>query len=965
MKLLIHLLLLFGVCADLVPEEQQVLSFLFQELGGAVGSWSPGCALGWGQNTSGCRWAGVFCDKEHVSQLDLGNCGLSGVLTESLCRLSKLTELRLNGNRLLRGSEAFLCIFALPSLSLLNLELCRLELMLPTTISAPLQELNINSNLFQGLLPLKFPPMLENLFMSGNSLNGTIASIASASNLINVDLSENAFTGVLPIFSPTVRVIQLSKNTLSGSIPWENFQQNHHLFQLDLSYNNFTSVVGSADVTNLTAAFINLENNQLIGDVFNGLELFKQYGNLVYYNVARNPRVKGVVTMDLLQQAPNLLLLDLSDTNVSAVSSKITYPSWIHLDIDSSTVHQGMRGLFECAEIHPIGAVTMLKVSPSLWNFSTCRCTSSSWGKPPDCPFCPEHAICNGSNTFRYKPNLFPVLNANMTDFSEFLECEGTSCNPYGTAVITYGLDSPIDEVPGVCDIGSSGRECSRCICTNTSSCFFSNGSRCDPCGGNTVAVIFSCIFVSLILLLFVCMPSMLPEFFLELAIVLVFLVFTAKDAWLIVIFTMLLMVLMFVQGLFRAKSGTFDSLSVVTFTGLAKVALFFLQTTSLLAPAAGLWPLGVTSAVHDLQRITGHLRGLVECALALEQGDSRELFAFISVMMMPFLLVGVALTLRLLVWASLRFKKWFKRRRIRRLKRKADLEEDAPSDRVIQNSFDRQSVDEHSFENRKEELGELPLISDEGNGQLFSNARQPHTKNRKTIIIRILMKEMLLVFYGLYYELATSILEALKCHDGYLSAHRWLSCDSPVASMMRVWAWVFFAVYVVGIPFIFGAIIFFHRHKGDPHHHWYSFLVENYNQEHRYFEIVWMLRRLLLTLSITVIDDRNLFQPFCVLFVILAISGIEARLQPFTRSFENILDAASNAVLLLTYSLSLLALDHNGSWSQLEPLKWTLFILQISLLSLFALVLLGQVAQNIFQHKRSQKLKIQVKDGA
>ncbi|KAL4198085.1 hypothetical protein AMTRI_Chr03g138420 [Amborella trichopoda] len=225
--------------------------------------------------------------------LDLSRNSLSGNLPSDIGRLQKIDRLLLNENKL-EGSippefgqlESLLELYLndnmlsspippsmnnLTKISHLYLGNNRLFGELPTEIwRQGLLEVDLSGNSFSGLLPqeLGSSSMLITMNFSANRLFGNLPnSMGNLQALENLDLSLNSFQGTIPRTFGEMRSLKymdISSNKLSGEIPRSLGSLNYLLF-LNLSFNGFEGPIPSKGVfANITAdSFIG--NSRLCG----------------------------------------------------------------------------------------------------------------------------------------------------------------------------------------------------------------------------------------------------------------------------------------------------------------------------------------------------------------------------------------------------------------------------------------------------------------------------------------------------------------------------------------------------------------------------------------------------------------------------------------------------------------------------------------------------------------------------
>jgi Leucine-rich repeat (LRR) protein len=140
---------------------------------------------------------------------------------------------------------------------------------------------------------------LVSLVMSSNKLAGGLPQLNGTANLIKIDLSNNAFTGVLPATWSALTKVQnlfLQHNALRSPNDLV-LQAMTGLLTLDMSYNQLTSVVSDPSQTGIASALIafsipfglqnlNLAYNNITGPWTTGFFTLKR--SVINLNVGGN-----------------------------------------------------------------------------------------------------------------------------------------------------------------------------------------------------------------------------------------------------------------------------------------------------------------------------------------------------------------------------------------------------------------------------------------------------------------------------------------------------------------------------------------------------------------------------------------------------------------------------------------------------------------------------------------------------
>ncbi|XP_057512198.1 receptor-like kinase TMK4 [Actinidia eriantha] len=272
--------------AAATTDDDDVMAKLAKSLWPAPSGWS---------GTNPCEWTGVTCDSSgHVTAINLAAKSLSGELPPELNQLSRLKSLFLQHNRL---SGAIPPLTNLTSLQQISLEsnhfsavpspflvgLASLQTLslsdnpnlLPWTLPSTLADSTTltslyadNSSLF-GSIPDIFGsfPNLQNLRLSYNNLTGSLPASFAKSGIQNLWLNNQAqgLSGRVDVLSSMSQLTQvwLHKNQFSGPIP--DMSACTSLFDLSLRNNEFTGPVPNSLTTLHKLANVSLENNKLQG----------------------------------------------------------------------------------------------------------------------------------------------------------------------------------------------------------------------------------------------------------------------------------------------------------------------------------------------------------------------------------------------------------------------------------------------------------------------------------------------------------------------------------------------------------------------------------------------------------------------------------------------------------------------------------------------------------------------------
>ncbi|XP_068661681.1 tyrosine-sulfated glycopeptide receptor 1-like [Aristolochia californica] len=280
-----------------------------------------------------CQWPGVSCNVNgQVTRLWLPERSLKGPISLYIGKLNQLSQLNLSHNSL-SGILPPQLFSQTAYLEVLDLSFNKLSGEFPP-IPLALQILNVSSNSFTGKFPLLWTASnLTQVNISYNTFSGPIpTSVCANSILISLlDFSSNKFSGEIPTGlgqCPELEIFRAGSNNLSGLLP-DDFFNISSLKQLSLSFNNITGILRNEFFVKLT----NLTTLELNDNEFKG-ELPKDIGKLSSLEqvLIHNNQLSGALPSSLnnctklksLNLRGNSLVGDISFVNFSGLSQLIT-----------------------------------------------------------------------------------------------------------------------------------------------------------------------------------------------------------------------------------------------------------------------------------------------------------------------------------------------------------------------------------------------------------------------------------------------------------------------------------------------------------------------------------------------------------------------------------------------------------------------------------------------------------------
>ncbi|VAH21363.1 unnamed protein product [Triticum turgidum subsp. durum] len=246
---------------------------------------------------------------------------LSGDLPADINRLGgNLTYLALNGNGF--TGEVPPALSKLKNLTVLALGTNQLTGTIPPELGelTGLQTLKLELNPFvPGKLPESFKNLtrLATVWLAGCNLTGEFPSyLPGMSELVWLDLSTNAFTGNIPpsIWNlPKLQVLYLHYNKLAGDVAIDGAIGAAGLIEIDLSYNKLTGVIPERLGTLTKLIKLCLSGNGFSGEIPASLA---QLPSLVFLWLFEN-KLTGALPAELGMHSPSLRDIQVDDNDLS------------------------------------------------------------------------------------------------------------------------------------------------------------------------------------------------------------------------------------------------------------------------------------------------------------------------------------------------------------------------------------------------------------------------------------------------------------------------------------------------------------------------------------------------------------------------------------------------------------------------------------------------------------------------
>ena len=316
---------------------------------------------GWLSNLPLEDWNGITIQGDRVDKLRLFNVGINGIFSEAIYDLTALTSLDLfNGTLSGQITEE---IYNLTDLRVLALTRLGLSGEIPDLADmTELDNIRLSENEFSGVLPT-IPQNSSLVRFAQNNLTGSIPMSWANNELTTIDISFNDLEGSIDIFStfPNIRGLDVDGNNWDeGPLP-EWLDDIPSLINFFGSEANFVGDIPAYDFSN-SPNFnqIIVNSNALTGDISN---LSNGVSNLLWLD-ARNNLFEGELPLDKFESvgrfnlsnnnyttiaepnAPNVYELTLSG-NAFRISTLLPHIKVFDIDSLSTLRYNNQKTIFE------------------------------------------------------------------------------------------------------------------------------------------------------------------------------------------------------------------------------------------------------------------------------------------------------------------------------------------------------------------------------------------------------------------------------------------------------------------------------------------------------------------------------------------------------------------------------------------------------------------------------------------
>ena len=799
--------------------------------------------------------------------LSLGENELNGTIPKSIGNLKKLWFLDLEATKNLQGG--FENLYNVSSLRFMHLSLAGLNGTLPAEFG------------------LYFPAMIECL-LPGNNFVGQIPStIGNMTNLWHLSLAKNHFIGKIPksIGSiPCLKIIDLRENRLT--LLEEGLQFNSRCLDVLILAGNkdltmsFEYFLESIAPINQSLRILNISACHFYGTI--PLKLW-DFQSLITVDVSDNslsgrlpsPSDNMLFLLDLdvsvnnlsgqiPQEFAKLLALEILDVSKNPYMQKNagSEPLPSYMTVDFTTLkRRNQLDNFKCPNARLSYNNGLVILDPRYYDYLLCICDIGFYGSGKTCLPCMKGAVCKD----QMLPVQTMVINAgywpssrdqNVTHMVKCSQVLGTSslvktsCNPHGTCFCRL---QRLED--GKSANSRPSTVCKKsCLCLNgskdrfCSKCeegFYKQGVLCYPCPKTELSVYILFVLVVLTMVL----------------LILAFAVFYEKKRCLSVILVFVQIILVVVLSLLRIIPGWLLELNVVALVvglagrgkaarGILKISVFYFQTLDALISNTGeIWPVEVLESQRYIVNVFNFRFSGLACVFP-------SLFTPLGGLVFLILLPVVCIVGVLLYYA----------------------------------------------------LGYAVLT--------FRGLLDRRLQLRNTCL------QLSIMLLNLTYFPIVKKTVAALAHCGkdsgfrYLLEAPWMECSGHTYTLLQVFGWLALVMYVLGIPFgVFLPLLrkkVAKRDQLDPQDKesldsWLGSIYLPYKEAFRsYFEILFLLRRMLIAFSLSLIPRLSSFQTIAVCFIHLASLCFQLHSRPFQDSYENIpLENSAETMVLLTLHFS------------------------------------------------------------
>ena len=823
---------------------------------------------------------------------------LKGSIPKSISKLKKLWFLDLKSATSLSGG--FANLVNLSSLQYMHLSMAGLNGTLPDEFG------------------LYYPAMVE-CILSGNRFTGSIpATLGNMTHLQYLNLARNSFSGKIPesigsVSSP--HIIDLSGNNLSS---FEDGIKFNDLEVLLLAGNknlthSFDSLLDAMESTRKSLRILNISECNFYGIITSKLWKFENLisvdlrknnltGTLpwafqiLYFlhdlDVSRN-KLSGQIPGNYAD-LPSLKVLDVSKNPSMRMNEEHEIlPKYMTADFASLILFDK----FKCPNAR-LNNNTRVILDPSYYFYRLCFCDRGYYGFGKTCLPCMEGGTCNvekrPSQDMTIKKGYWPSSrDQNVTHLVDCSQALGTNpqvstpCNPLGTCRCWIDTDhspSTVCNKSCFCRTGSKGRFCSLC-----EHGYYKQGIICYACPqANTSVYIPAALAILTIILMTLAFYLYEKKRFFSTVLVFTQIIILALLAIFHIIPAWLLelnAIALFIGLAERGKAAR----------GILKISVYYLQTLDALISCNNFWPPQVLKIQRYISYVFNfHFSGLV-CTFP-------HLFTPLGEFAILILLPVICI---LCIWLY------------------------------------------------------FALVCLVGGVLNVYNLQERRLRLRNTCL-QLSIVSLNLTYFPIVKKTALVLAPCAKDNNYYyLREAPWIECGGPVHTMLQVLGWLSLVFYVIGVPFGVFLPLLRHNKVGSRHElpqqdqesldSWLGSIYLPYKKDFRSsFEIIFLLRRMLIAFALSLITRSSSFQTIAVCFVLLVALCFQLLFKPYIDSYQKFpLENTAEALVLLTLHFSFMNVRYAAqNPDSSTPIVWMVVAVNVVLfcgMVISMIVLLGR----------------------
>ncbi|KAL0222509.1 hypothetical protein RCL1_002363 [Eukaryota sp. TZLM3-RCL] len=219
----------------------------------------------------------------------------------------------------------------------------------------------------------------------------------------------------------------------------------------------------------------------------------------------------------------------------------------------------------------------------------------------------------------------------------------------------------------------------------------------------------------------------------------------------------------------------------------------------------------------------------------------------------------------------------------------------------------------------------------------------------KRPMLSRTFGRAVLAVFYFLYTMVTRRALMSLYCIEldgvSYLANDLSIRCDSAAYTPYKIISWGALLFYGFGLPLYFFYMLFRDRNEGlkrlDGSVPPSRFLRSGYTNEHYYWEVLVMVRKLIITLLVVYLANNVALQLVIGIYLFVIWILLQVLCKPFHDTLAHTLELTSLSVLFVTLL---------GSLSFFESEEYATQVVGVLFaLNVVCLVFLGHVLAKLF----------------